>query len=60
MEKTYVCVANGYGKESGDPYSRFNAIVKTNKFHFINFKDGFSVAEIIPILTIKTLTDGEE
>jgi len=60
MEKTYVCVSNGVGKEDGLPYSRFNAIVKHKKGQFINSKDGFAVQEIVPLLTTKTLTDGED
>jgi hypothetical protein len=60
MVKTYVCVANGIGKESGQPYSRFCAIVYAKKFEFIQTKDSFTVQEIIPLLTVKTLTDGEE
>lgn len=60
MEKKYVCVANGFGKETGEPYSRFNAIVQTKKYNFLNYKDAFTVSEIVPLLTEKTLTDGEE
>ena len=60
MKKEYICVANGYSKENNNPYSRFCAVVSTNRFNFLNPKDTFTVPEICEFLSRKVLTDGEE
>lgn len=46
MKKVYVCVGYGHSKETGEPYSRFNAKVEGKGYGFYNSKDSFSAQEI--------------
>lgn len=55
MEKVYVCVANGNKKETGEPYSVFNALIVSKNYEGYNSKDSIIEKQRYPLGEKKVL-----
>lgn len=55
MEKVYVCVANGNKKETGEPYSVFNALIVSKNYEGYNSKDSIVEKQRYPLGEKKVL-----